>query len=253
MTPLQLLRALLFLIIIPFATLIVCILAITDTVLLNKSAAHAQRYPRAWGRILLKTAGVTIRVTGMEHLDKQATYVFAGNHSSQFDIYSFQAYFPHDFRWIAKKELFNIPIFGLAMRKVGYIAIDRSRGREALKSLSQAARRISAGSSVLIFPEGTRSRDGRLQPFKSGAILLAIKSGVPVVPIGFNNTASVLPKGKLLPRGGKIVIRIGKPIPTTNFTTKDKQKLAAVLHDRVAELLDEQHQPTITSHEQAES
>lgn len=251
MSPFQFLRSIIFLAMVPVTTLAVCILALIDTGLFKRSTAKAQIYPRAWARILTRLAGVTIRVTGMEHLDGEATYVFAGNHTSQFDIYSFQAKFPHDFRWIAKMELFAIPIFGQAMRSVGFIAINRSHGREALKSLSQAAQRIADGSSVLIFPEGTRSPDGRLQPFKAGAILLAIKSGVPVVPIGFNNVANILPKGKLLPRGGEIVIRIGHPIPTSEYSTKDKQKLATILHDRVAELLDEQHLPntqTRTSH-----
>jgi len=244
MAPFQLFRSLFFLIATPLVTLAVCISAIIDTGLLKKSTEEAQKYPRMWAKILIRIAGVHVKVTGMENIDSKATYVFAGNHTSQFDIYSFQAQFPHDFRWIAKKELFNVPIFGRAMRKVGFISIDRSRGREAFKSLSQAARRISDGSSVLIFPEGTRSTDGKLHPFKAGAFLLAIKSGVPVVPIGFNNASYVLPKGKLLPRGGEIVIRIGKPVQTTSYTTKDRQKLAAILHDRVAELLNDQHLPS---------
>jgi len=182
-----------------------------------------------------------VRVVGVENLDSQATYVFAGNHSSQLDIYSFQAYCPHDFRWITKKELFRIPIFGQAMRKVGFISIDRSRGREALKSLSLAAQRIADGSSVLVFPEGTRSRDGRLQPFKGGAFLLAIKAGVPLVPVGINNASTLLPKGSLLPRSGEITIRIGQPISTEGYRAKDKQDLAMLLHQRVEELLDERH------------
>jgi 1-acyl-sn-glycerol-3-phosphate acyltransferase len=243
MSPLQLLRSLIFLALVPVVTTTVCLLAIIDTGLLKRSPAKAQIYPRFWAIFLTRIAGVGIRVTGMENIDKQTTYVFAGNHTSQFDIYSFQARFPHDFRWIAKKELFAIPIFGLAMRKVGFISIDRSHGRKALKSLNKAAKRIADGSSVLIFPEGTRSKNGRLHPFKTGAILLAIKSGVPVVPVGFNNVSRVLPKGKLLPRGGEIEIRIGKPIPTADYTTKDKQTLAAMLHDRVAELLDPVHLP----------
>lgn len=243
MHPFQFLRSWLFLFSVPFVTCTVCILAIIETAIFKSSTVKTQRYPRSWARILLRIAGIRVRVTGMENLDPKATYVFAGNHTSQLDIYSFQAYSPHDFRWIAKKELFNIPLFGLAMRTVGFIAIDRSRGREALKSLSQAAGRISDGSSVLIFPEGTRSRDGRLHPFKAGAILLAIKSGVPVVPIGFNNASRLLPKGSLLPKSGEIVLRIGTPIPTTDYKSKDKQKLALLLHDRVAQLLDEQHLP----------
>jgi 1-acyl-sn-glycerol-3-phosphate acyltransferase len=243
MSPFQLLRSLVFLVFVPIVTTTVCLLAIIDTGLLKRAPAKVQIYPRLWAIFLTRIAGVHIRVTGMNNIDKQATYVFAGNHTSQLDIYSFQARFPHDFRWIAKKELFNIPIFGLAMRRVGFISIDRSHGRKALKSLNQAAERIGAGSSVLIFPEGTRSKNGRLHPFKSGAILLAIKSGVPIVPVGFNNVSRILPKGKLLPRGGEVEIRIGRPIPTADYTAKDKQILASMLHDRVAELLDPMHLP----------
>ena len=243
MTPVQFLRSLIFLVCVPLITTGVCLAALADFRITDERAADAQIYPKLWARILLRLADIRVRVTGMEHLDPQATYVFAGNHSSQLDIYSFQACFPHDFRWIAKKELFKIPIFGPAMRKVGFISIDRSHGRKALKSLNLAAKRIASGSSVLIFPEGTRSKNGRLHPFKAGAILLAIRSGVPLVPIGFNNTSRLLPKGKLLPESGEIIIRIGRPIPTEGYTPRDKQTLAAILHDQVAELLDPVHLP----------
>ncbi len=243
MNPLQLARSLVFLAAVPVVTATVSILALLDFRITETTTHKAQIYPRFWAKFLTRLAGVRIRIEGMEQLDPKATYVFAGNHTSQFDIYAFQAACPHDFRWIAKKELFRIPIFGRAMRKVGFISIDRSHGRKALKSLNQAAKRIAGGASVLIFPEGTRARDGRLQPFKAGAILLAIRSGVPVVPIGFNGASRVLPKGALLPRGGEIVLRVGAPIPTTSYTARDKQKLAALLHDRVAELLDSRHLP----------
>jgi len=240
MNPLQLVRSLVFLAAVPVVTATVSILALLDFRITETTTRKAQIYPRFWAKFLTRLAGVRIRVEGMEQLDPKATYVFAGNHTSQFDIYAFQAACPHDFRWIAKKELFRIPI---AMRKVGFISIDRSHGRKALKSLNQAAKRIANGASVLIFPEGTRASNGRLQPFKAGAILLAIRAGVPVVPIGFNGASRVLPKGALLPRGGEIVLRVGKPIPTTSYTARDKQALAEILHDRVAELLDPVHLP----------
>ncbi|NOQ46099.1 MAG: 1-acylglycerol-3-phosphate O-acyltransferase [Desulfobulbaceae bacterium] len=243
MSPFQYIRAVLVLILAPILTLIVSILALIDMLMFRRSASKAQVFPRYWGRIICKIAGVSVKVQGMENIDREKTYIFAGNHLSQFDILSFQGYFPHDFRWIAKKELFKIPIFGHAMRHVEYIPIDRSRGREALKSLARAAERIADGSSVLIFPEGTRSPDGRLHSFKSGATMLAIKSGVPVVPIGFNGTYSILPKGKLLAENGEVVIRIGAPIPTTDYTAKDKQELARQLHDRVDELINQEHRP----------
>jgi 1-acyl-sn-glycerol-3-phosphate acyltransferase len=124
------------------------------------------------------------------------------------------------------------------MLRSGIVPIDRSHGREALKSLNRAAEKIAGGTSVLIFPEGTRSQDGRLHPFKSGAVMLGIKAGVPVVPIGFNGTYSILPKGKLLPDHGEIIIRIGAPISTDSYKPRDKQELTDYLHDRVAQLLD---------------
>ncbi len=239
MNILQPIRQIIFIFFLPILTAIVCILALLDMGIRKTSATTAQKYPRAWARIILSITGVRVRVIGVENLDPETTYIFAGNHTSQFDIYSFQAAFPHDFRWIAKKELFNIPVFGLAMQRVGFIPIDRSRGRKALTSLNLAAQRIAAGSSVLVFPEGTRSKDGKLDKFKSGAFLLAIKSGVPVVPIGFNGTFSILPSGKLFPKSGEIIIRIGKPISTTQYKTKNKQEIAELVYSQVAELLDD--------------
>jgi 1-acyl-sn-glycerol-3-phosphate acyltransferase len=182
-------------------------------------------------------AGVRVRVLGTENLEAGQTYIFMGNHVSQFDIFAGQGYFPHDFRWIVKKELFRIPVFGAAMRRAGLVAIDRSHGREAMKSLNAAAENINSGASVLIFPEGTRSIDGTLQPFKAGVITLAIKAGVPVVPVGFVGTYEVLPKGRLLANPGEVIIRIGRPISIQGYTMKDKHELARELHDRVAELL----------------
>ncbi|WP_245590148.1 lysophospholipid acyltransferase family protein [Desulfobulbus elongatus] len=238
MSPLQFIRASCTLVLAPFLTLAVSAVSLIDLLWGRKSELKAQVFPRYWGKILCRLAGVRVRVEGMTNIDPGQTYIFAGNHCSQYDIFSFQGYFPHDFRWIAKKELFRIPIFGQAMHRVGYIPIDRSHGRQAMKSLDEAARRIASGSSVLIFPEGTRSADGTLQEFKTGAVLLAIKAGVPIVPLGFDGSHEVLPKGRLLPRSGEIVIRIGTPISTAHYRAADKQLLASELHAAVAGLLE---------------
>ena len=245
MSPFQFIRGVLALITIPPLTVVVCLGALVDVHWIRKSKSNAQQFPRIWGRLLCWIAGIRVRVEGQENLDPSQTYIFVGNHTSQTDIWTFQGYMPHDFRWIAKKELFAIPIFGAAMRAVDFISIDRSRGRKAVQSLNDAANRIAEGTSVLIFPEGTRSPDGHLQPFKTGAIMLAIKAGVPVVPVGFNDTHQVLPKGSLVTRGGNVVLRIGTPLPTSDFNVKDKQELALKLQQQVAELLDECHQPLL--------
>ena len=239
LSPLGFLRSCCTLLLAPLLTLIVSAASLVDMFWIRKSEVKAQVFPRWWGRMLCRLAGVRVRIEGISNINQEQTYIFAGNHCSQYDIFSFQGYFPHDFRWIAKKELFRIPLFGQAMRRVGYIAVDRSHGRQAMKSLDEAAKRIAAGSSVLIFPEGTRSGDGSLQEFKTGAVLLAIKAGVPIVPLGFVGSRAVLPKGALLPRGGEIVIRIGTPMATDHYKTADKQLLAQALHDAVADLLKE--------------
>ena len=237
----QRVRAILTLLIAPFLTLIVSMLALADMLWIRKSELKVLVFPRYWGKILCRLPGVRVRVEGLDHIDPQATYIFAANHCSQYDIFAFQGYFPYDFRWIAKQELFHLPIFGRAMRQVGYIPVDRSQGRQALKSLDQAAQRIAMGHSVIIFPEGTRSHDGKLQEFKTGAILLAIKAGVPIVPVGFNGSYEILSKGKLLPKSGEICIRIGTPLPTEQYRPSDKQALAQAVHAAVENELDERY------------
>ena len=243
MKPTQTLRGAVTLALAPILTFFVSLFALIDLLWVRRDERLAQRFPRWWGRAICKLAGVRVRVEGLDNLDPRATCVYAGNHASQFDIFAFQGHFPHDFRWLAKKELFRLPVFGRAMRRAGYIPVDRSNSREAMKSLNEAAARIAAGKSVLIFPEGTRSADGRLKDFKGGAVLLAVRAGVPVVPLGFNGSHRILPKGKWLPERGEIVIRIGRPIETRGLTGKDKQQLADDLRRAVAALLDEAHQP----------
>ena len=241
MAPLQTIRGLCTLILAPILTFLVSVFSLIDLLWGRKSQVKVQVFPRYWGRILCRLAGVRVIVEGIEHIDPQQTYIFAGNHCSQYDIFSFQGYFPHDFRWIAKRELFRIPLLGQAMHRVGYIPIDRSHGRRALNSLEEAAKRIAAGSSVLIFPEGTRSDNGVLHEFKTGAALLAIKAGVPIIPLSFNGSYEVLPKGNLLPKSGKITIRIGPAIPTDLCKASDKQALARTLQAAVEKLLDEHY------------
>ncbi|MBI5556046.1 MAG: 1-acyl-sn-glycerol-3-phosphate acyltransferase [Deltaproteobacteria bacterium] len=232
-----LIRGILVLILTPLLTFLTSLLAIVFLVLFKGSARKAQLFPRMWGRIILAASGVKVTVQGLENITPGRPYIFAVNHQSQFDIFAMQGYLDFDFRWLAKKELFRIPFFGRAMHLAGYIAIDRSHGREALKSLTEAAGRIASGTSVILFPEGTRSPDGKLHEFKSGGMVLAIKSGVPVVPVGICGTYEILPKGKLLAKPGHVTIRVGKPVETKGFSSGQKHELAAVIRGEVARLI----------------
>lgn len=169
-------------------------------------------FSRFWGRTGLALAGIRVTVKGGERLPAGPVIVMS-NHQSNFDILTLQGHFPRHLSWMAKQELFRIPVFGHSMRRGGYIPLDRSDGRKALKSIDEAAQQIRNGSSVIIFPEGTRTRDGKLLPFKRGGFMLAARAGVPVVPVTLDGTFEINPGGtlKLYP-GRRVEIRIGEPI-----------------------------------------
>lgn len=237
MKVLRMCRAILILMFAPPFTIFSSLIALTMMTVFKVSPVRIQGLTRFWGRTITRASGVSVRVEGLEKLDATRPYIFAANHQSQFDIFALQGHFNFDFRWLAKKELFAIPFFGQAMRSAGYIPVDRSHGRQAVKSLNEAARRIAEGTSVIIFPEGTRSLDGRLQPFKAGGMTLAIKSAVDLVPIAILGTHEILPKGKLLARPGKVVIRVGEPIPSSAYEPKQKHELAERLRQAVTDLM----------------
>jgi len=160
------------------------------------------------------------------------------NHQSNFDIPVLLAYLPVQFRWLAKMELFRIPIFGFAMQRAGYISIDRSNRKAAILSLKRAAEIIRGGVSVLIFPEGTRSLDGEIQPFKSGGFILAVDSGVPIVPVIIHGTWPIMPKDRLRIRPGNVVLEIEKPVETSPYARRDK----AALMEKVRQIITESHE-----------
>ena len=225
---------------VPFAlllTLFVSLATLFWTLVLRRDADSIQKLAAWWARSVCVFCGVSVTVSGTENLTPGKPYIFAANHQSQFDIFALQGFLGIDFRWLAKKELFQVPIWGAAMRRAGYIPVDRSHGRQALKSLDEAAGKIAAGTSVIIFPEGTRTLDGSLQDFKAGAMVLAIKSGVDIVPVAIKGTYEILPKGRLMMNGGRVSILVGNPIATRSYTAKDKHTLAKNLHDEVDALL----------------
>jgi len=157
-----------------------------------------------------------------------------GNHQGNFDILALTLAIPRRFSWIAKEELFRVPLFGGAMRRAGYIPLDRSDGRRALKSMDAAAARIRNGSSVVVFPEGTRTKDGNLLPFKRGGFLLAAKAGVPVVPLTINGSMKISPRNRLELYPGVIRISFAEPVMTAAVKGKDKQELLEQVRTAIA-------------------
>jgi 1-acyl-sn-glycerol-3-phosphate acyltransferase len=178
-----------------------------------------------WGRSILIVSRIKVSVKGLSNIDHSKSYIFMSNHQSNFDIPVLLGHLKVQFRWLAKMELFKIPIFGHAMRKAGYISIDRLNRESAFESLKIAARKIKSGVSVMIFPEGTRSLDGKIRPFKKGGFVLAIDSGVPIVPIVLTGTRSIMTKGSFRINPGNVSMIIHQPIQTSVYTRQTKEAL----------------------------
>jgi 1-acyl-sn-glycerol-3-phosphate acyltransferase len=168
-------------------------------------------HARIWARLMLALNGVNVTVSGSGLLP-EGPVIFMSNHQSNFDILALLAAMPRQFYWIAKKELFEIPLFGHSMRRGGYIPLDRGDGRKALQSLDEAAGAIRLGKSVVLFPEGTRSTDGTLLPFKRGGFVLARKAGVAVVPVTINGSGTINPANQVRLYSGDISITLHPPI-----------------------------------------
>lgn len=187
-----------------------------------------------WARGCLRLAGIRVKVNGAEHIPRDRSAVFIANHQSHFDILALYASLPIQFRWMAKQELFKIPLFGMAMRRSGYIAIDRSDRRKSMQSMIAAAQRIQNGTSVIVFPEGTRSADGRLQSFKKGGFMIAMRAQAPLIPVVINGSYALLPRGRTTIRSGRIDINILPPEETAGLGNKDIDNLMSRMHTLLA-------------------
>ncbi len=189
---------------------------------------------RAWARSLLLFAGVRVSVEGLEKIDPNAGYVFVSNHLSYMDTPVVLSNIPVQFRFLAKQGLFQIPLLGTHLARAGHIPVPREDPRAAVKSLSRAAEIIRKhGISVLIFPEGGRSDDGELHPFKEGAAYIAIKAGVPVVPVAIIGTREVMAMGSATIRRGRVRLRIGDPIPAADLALRDRHALTEQVRERI--------------------
>jgi 1-acyl-sn-glycerol-3-phosphate acyltransferase len=179
-----------------------------------------------WSRDILRAAGTPVIAEGLELIPRDQPVIYVSNHSSMFDIWALSATLPGSVRFVAKRELFRIPLLGRAMRSAGHIAIDRAARKKAFEAYDEAARMIRDGTSTpVIFPEGTRSRTGELLPFRNAPFGLAIAAQVPIVPIYVHNTFEILPKGAWRLRPRPIRLLVGPPIPTAGLTPDDREKL----------------------------
>lgn len=190
-----------------------------------------------WAKTILFICGVKLEVRGVENINSDIPRIYMSNHQSYFDIFALLVGLPVDFKFIMKKELMRIPILGTAMRRAGYISLDREDNRKAIVSVNMAADRIRNGASVLIFPEGTRSEDGVVREFKKGGFHLALKSGCDIVPVAIAKSRDIVPKGSLKVNRGTICFSIGKAIPVKEYSKRDMPLLMQKVREAVLAMM----------------
>jgi 1-acyl-sn-glycerol-3-phosphate acyltransferase len=191
---------------------------------------------RLWSRCLLTASAVRVRVSYDPALDPGKSYVFLSNHQSLFDIPALTTTCPGQVRMMAKRSLFRVPFFGWSLAAAGFIPIDRNDRSTARQSFATALARIKAGTSILLFPEGTRSPTDELLPFQRGGFLLAMKTGLPIVPVGIRGGRVIQHRGNWAIRPGTIEVRYGAPLSVADYGVRRKAQLIAEVRRQVADL-----------------
>jgi 1-acyl-sn-glycerol-3-phosphate acyltransferase len=195
-------------------------------------AAHS------WAKWMIWASGSRIEVQGMEHLRLDRSQIIASNHQSWFDVFALAAVIPKRYRFIAKAELRRIPLFGLAWASAGHISIDRKDRAKAIRALDTAAELMRKDhSAVVIFPEGTRSPTGELLPFKKGAFMMALRTGIEILPAACLGTRAIQKKGDWRVRPGRIIVRFGPPIDSAQFDEAHREELMVVVRERIEAML----------------
>ena len=192
--------------------------------------------PRWWSKSVLFMTGVRVVVHGRERCADGTPHVFVANHMSWYDVPALSSVLPRA-KFVAKAELFRLPIFGPAMRAVGMVLIERQNRKAAFNSFNEAAERIREGNSVVIFPEGTRGEEYPLRPFKKGPFVLAIAAGAPIVPVLVHGTREVISRNSFLVRPGRVDVHLLEPVSVEGLVYEDRDGLAAEVRSRIADAL----------------
>jgi len=195
--------------------------------LLTRKPWPVDHFALTWSRWILKACGIHVDVEGLEHVDPRKSYVIISNHLSNFDIFVTFAAMPLKVHFVAKKELLRLPFFGQALALSDHIVIDRSNPDDAVARINaRVAQQIDDGFCILFYAEGTRSPDGKVHAFKKGGVTLAIRTGLPIVPVSISGTRKFLPKGHVVIRpGGRVRLVIDKPIETTGWSLERRDEL----------------------------
>jgi len=197
------------------------------------------RFARGWARSLLRVSGISVSVLHPERLRRGAGHVVAANHESFCDIVVLLACLPFQVRFLAKRSIFRVPVLGWSIAAAGFVPVDRGDRSRGAATLDAALKRLRRGVSVVIFPEETRSRSGELSPFKKGAALLAVRSGLPLLPVGLAGTRQILPPDSLVMSPGRAVVCVGEPIEPSGADSRGRRDLTSRLREEIAGLREE--------------
>lgn len=214
--------------------------------LFNPYSGVSNGIVRNWARSILWASGIKVNIIGQQKINPNQPVVYMANHQSTFDIFAMVVAVPGTVRFIAKKELFRIPFLAQGMRMVGMISIDRGNSQEAQKSLADAAEKMKRGVSVIIFPEGTRSRDGKIQRFKKGGFVLAIKGRFPIVPVVIRGSFGIMRKKSLKVGKGRVEVEFLDAVSTENYSYARRVELLQEVYRLILENFDkgsEQEKP----------
>ena len=191
---------------------------------------------------ITRVVGMRVDVQGRENIPA-GVCLFAANHTSNADAPAIVGSIPRRLAIFGRKTLFDIPIVGLAFRLAKFVPVDRGNRDAALASVKQAVEYIKTGSSFLVYPEGTRSPDGRMQRFKKGSFVMAIEAGVPIVPVACSGAHRIMKKNSLVIHPGRVTVRFGQPVDVSGYTVDQRNALAEKVHDAVAAQLPDDQKP----------
>jgi 1-acyl-sn-glycerol-3-phosphate acyltransferase len=207
------------------------------------SGNAAQRLTVKWARFVLRSMRISCCIENATNIDSATSYIITPNHQSIMDFLPLLSLLPLRFRWVLKKELLSIPLFGSGLNSIGAVSIDRSRRSKALNQMMSASEKLNDGWSLLVYPEGTTTHDGLMLPLKKGPFILAVKTGVPILPVTCNGPFKIMPKGSRLFKPGHVEVIIGRPIITTGLDEKDVPALMEKTRAEIERYLDPQYDP----------
>jgi 1-acyl-sn-glycerol-3-phosphate acyltransferase len=226
-----------FLISLILNTIVACLVA-TIISQFERKGNLAHYVGKFWSLLNIFLSGTRLTIKGKEKINKNLTYIVMSNHQSLFDVWALIGKIPLQLRWVVKSDIRKMPIFGYTLERIGHVYIDRKNRKRAAISLETTSRKIKKGTSVIIFPEGTRSEDGHLLKFRMGRAIMALKSGVPILPVTVNGSRFVLPKNTIALMPGKIEIVVGDVIDPSGYDGNNQDELMEQIKAAIEKNLD---------------